>query len=201
MIPKLIYFPIGGRALPIRNAFKIGKIAFEDVHVTGQEFGEAKAAGKYTFGAVPVLMLGDEQISQSNAILTWVGKQANLYPTDIKQAMYVDEVLCAVEDAGGMIGPTIHEKDETKKLQMRKELVEGKLNAWLGGLNKLAQRNGDNGFFVGNSGTVADLKANGLLNWLTSGILDGIPKTILDGFPSLIKAKEVGNKWIAEATA
>merc|ERR1712137_934305 len=167
MALKLVYFPIGGRAAPIRNAFKIGKIEFEDEHITFAEFGEAKAAGKYTFGSIPVLYIGDEQITQSNAILTWVGKQANLYPSDPKQALYVDEVLAAIEDAHGLIAPTIREQDPEKRLAMRKELVEGKLKVWIAGVSKLVSRNGDNGFFVGASGTVADLKANAMLTKLS----------------------------------
>jgi len=87
-----------------------------------------------------------------------------------------------------------------KKLAMRKELAEGSLKNWLEGLNKLALRNGDNGFFVGNKGTVADLKVNQVLGWFTGGILDGIPKTILDDFPALVKAHKVGGEWIEEAS-
>ena len=204
MAPKLIYFPIGGRAAPIRNAFKIGKVDFEDVHVTFDEFKEKKAAGEYTFGSVPVLILdGGVQVTQSSAILNWVGRQAGLYPSDIKDALFVDEVVEAVEDAYHLIAPTFREEDPEKKIALRQALVakDGPLNKWLHGLAKLAERNGNNGYFVGSSGTVADLKANALLGWLVSGILDGIPKTVLDEFAGLQKALQVSNDWIKEKTA
>ena len=202
MAPKLIYFPIGGRAAPLRNAFKLGKIEFEDVHVTFDEFKAAKAAGEYTFGAVPVLILDDgTQVTQSNAILNWIGRQAGLIPSDAKEALFVDEVVCSIEDSYNLIGPTIREQDEEKKMAMRKALVaeDGSLTKWLQGLSKLAERNGNNGYFVGSTGTIADLKANAVLGWLVSGILDGFPKTILDNHPNLQKALEVSNAWIESA--
>ena len=188
MAPKLVYFPIAGRAGCIRDAFKLGKIEFEDVHVTFEQFKEKKAAGEYTLGALPVLILDDgTQVTQSNAILRWVGKQANLYPTDATQALYVDEVMDAAEDGYHLISPSIHESDEEKKMAMRKELVEGKFQAYLKGLATLAARNGDNGYFVGSDITVADLKMAPFLAWITKGILDGFPTTLLDGFPGLQK--------------
>ena len=41
------------------------------------------------------------------------------------------------------------------------------------------------GWFVGDSVTIADLKAHHFLNWLSGGILDGIPTTCLDAYPTL----------------
>merc|ERR1712137_681502 len=165
---------------PIRRAFQLGKIEFEDVHVTFEEFAKKKAEGVYTFGALPVLILEDgSQITQSTAILRWMGKQGGLYPTDLLASLQVDEVMDAIEDIYGLIGPTMHIKDEEEKLNKRRELSEGRLPNHLKGLSKLAARNGDNGYFVGSSTTVADLKAVAVLGWLTSGMLDGIPKTIV----------------------
>ena len=202
MATRLVYFPVGGRAAPIRNAFKIAKVDFVDEHVSFEQFREEKEKGTYTFGAVPVVFIGDVQVTQSNAILRWIGKQGgNLYPTDLQEALFVDEVLGVGEDFYGMIGPTVREQDPEKRLAMRKELVEGKLKSYLGGLNKLAERNGSNGYFVGSSGTIADLKINAILNWFASGMLDGIPKDIASEFAALTKFLEVTNKWIADSTA
>merc|ERR1712130_451687 len=136
-----------------------GNIEFEDVHVTFEEFGKKKAEGAYTFGALPVLELEDgSHITQSTAILRWVGKQGGLYPQDdLLAALQVDEVMDAIEDIYNAVGPTMRIQDQEEKLAKRRELAEGRLPALLGGLAQLAQRNGDNGHFVGSSTTVADL--------------------------------------------
>ena len=44
-----------GRGEPIRLAFYVGGIDFDDVRITGPEFAEAKEAGAYPFGQLPVL--------------------------------------------------------------------------------------------------------------------------------------------------
>ena len=195
MAPKLIYFPIKARAEPIRRAFRLSNIEFEDVHVTFEEFGKKKAEGAYRFGAVPVLVLEDgSQVTQSTAILRWVGKQGGLYPTDLLASLHADEVMDAIEDFYGAISPTMQIKDEEEKLAKRKELAEGRLPLLLKGLSELAQRNGDNGYFVGSSTTVADLKAVALLGWLTSGMLDGVPTSLVDAHPNLVKILETNNE-------
>merc|ERR1712130_491994 len=145
-----------------------GNIEFEDVHVTFEEFGKKKAEGAYTFGALPVLELEDgSHITQSTAILRWVGKQGGLYPQDdLLAALQVDEVMDAIEDIYNAVGPTMRIQDQEEQL---------------------AQRNGDNGHFVGSSTTVADLKAASVLDWLTSGMLGGIPSSVVEAHPNLVK--------------
>ena len=47
---KLYYFPMGGRAEPIRLCLHLGGVAFDDVRLTGEEFGVKKQAGFFKFG-------------------------------------------------------------------------------------------------------------------------------------------------------
>ena len=56
---KLEYFGAHGRALMIRMTLAYGNVQFEDVHLTMEEFGANKAAGKYSGGQVPVLFMDD----------------------------------------------------------------------------------------------------------------------------------------------
>jgi len=59
---KLIYFPIAGRAFPIRAALRYGNIPFDDVRVSHAEFAELRgpegASEKVPLGQLPVLVLG-----------------------------------------------------------------------------------------------------------------------------------------------
>ena len=69
---------------------------------------------------------------------------------------------------------------------MRKALAEETLPYWMACLDRLLVMNGNSGFIVGNSLTIADLKLYWIIDWLTMGILDGIPKNLIDGFKSVV---------------
>jgi glutathione S-transferase len=76
------------------------------------EFKEAKAAGTLPMGQLPVLDLEDDAgnkktIPQSGAILRYVGKLTGSYPSDPVQAMEVDVVIDALEDATSYLSMTI----------------------------------------------------------------------------------------------
>ena len=187
----LRYFPFPGRAGAIRDAFNIGKIEFEDSHVPPQEFRTRRAAGEFPFGGLPVLDVettsGKLCSAQSNAILRFAGRLSGLYPDDDPiRALKVDEALDLGEDINNLIGPSIHEQDESRKMAMRKELAEVTLPFWGDCFERLLVANGRTGFIVGNSLTVADLKLYWIFDWLTSGILDGIPVTLFDQYATVM---------------
>ncbi len=187
---RLHYFPFPGRAGPIRDAFNIGGVVYEDVHVPPEEFGKRKAAGEYPFGGLPVLDVqtttGHIKVGQSNAILSFAGRLAGLYPADDPiRALRVDEILSLGEDINELLGPSLHEQDTTKKMAMRKILAEETLPRWIGYVEQLLIANGNTGFTVGNNLSVADLKLYWIIDWLTNGSLDGIPTTLLVKFKTV----------------
>jgi glutathione S-transferase len=187
---RLRYFPFPGRAGAIRDALKIGKVAFEDDFVSPEQFRERRASGEFPFGGLPVLDVetatGKYCSAQSNAILRFAGRLAGLYPVDdLIQALKVDEAMDVGEDINQLMGPSLHEKDVQKKMVMRKELAEKTLPEWATYLERLLISNGSTGFIVGNALTVADLKLYWIVDWLTSGILDGIPTDLFDACPNL----------------
>ena len=188
---RLHYFPFPGRAGAIRDTLQIGRIAFEDVHVTFEKFQEQKAAGEFPFGAVPVLDVETattkHRVAQSNAILRFAGRLAGLYPDeDALLALKVDEVLDVGEDIQVLLGPSLHEQDIEKKMAMRKILAEVDLPRWIGCIEQLLIANGSTGFLVGDSLTVADLKLYWVCDFLSNGSLDGIPTTLFDDFPNVL---------------
>lgn len=187
---QLRYFPFPGRAGPIRDTLRIGGVNFEDMHVPPDSFQQQQVAGEFPFGALPVLDIettsGKVSAAQSNAILRFAGRLAGLYPVDDPiRALKVDEALDMAEDINQILGPSMHEDDNEKKLAMRKILVEDTLPLWGGYIERLLAANGDTGFLVGATLSVADLKLYWIIDMLTNGSLDGVPPSLLDGFAAI----------------
>jgi glutathione S-transferase len=192
---RLRYFPFPGRAGAIRDALRIGGIAFEDAHVPPERFAALKASGELPFGSLPVLDVatreGTVSAAQSNAILRFVGRKAGLYPTnDDLRALKVDEALDLGEDLYHLLSPSMAEADAARRMAMRKVLAEETLPRWAGFLERLLVANGRTGFVAGAALTVADLKLYWIADKLTNGSLDGVPTSILDAFPTIVAWKK-----------
>ena len=182
---KLSYFDMnGGRAEPIRIAFHIGGIAFEDYRFAYSAFQEERL--KTPLGQVPVLEIDGVQITQSTAILRYVGKLAGLYPTDEYQALICDEIISIAEDMTNKIVPTLFLTGEEQKAA-RIALAETELPKFLKFLAaKLEQQGGI--WFADNRLTIAELRVFALLNWLTNGTLDHMPKDVVaKNSPNLVE--------------
>ena len=180
---KLTYFDFdGGRGEPIRLAFHIGGIEFEDIRLTSPEFREARQT--FRFHALPVVEIDGEQVSQSNSILRYVGKAAGLYPTDDLQALYCDEAMDACEDLDHAVGATFGLKGDDMK-KAREALLEGAIPKFVKGLDGLLARGGGQ-YFADGRLTVADLKVFAGIRALGKGVLDHIPTDVIEGLaPSL----------------
>ena len=86
---KLTYFDFnGGRGEPVRIAFHAAGIEFEDVRISFEEF--MKCRDEMRFRCAPTLEIDGVEVTQSNSMLRFVGKQAGLYPEDPMQALYCD---------------------------------------------------------------------------------------------------------------
>lgn len=185
---KLTYFDFdGGRAEPIRIAFHIGGIAFEDNRITFPEFAESRSALR--FNAVPVLEMDGVQVTQSNAIGAYVAKMAGLYPEDDLQALYCDEVTGALEDIDHYVVQTFGLEGQALQ-KAREVLVETRLSTFLRGLDELLTRGGGT-YFAGKQLTISDLKSFCSMRSLSSGMLDHIPTNIVkDLAPGLFEHQQ-----------
>lgn len=185
---KLTYFDLhGGRGEPARLALSIGGIAFEDDRVQPSDWERRKA--DTPFGALPVLEVDGQVVAQSNAINRYVGKLANLYPSDPWQAALCDEAMEAVEDINGKIFSTLFLPEEQKKTQ-RKALVEGPIPFYLTRLQQRLEAHGGR-YFAGDRLSVADLKVYVLIRHLRSGVLDHVPSDLPDRIaPGLVEHYE-----------
>jgi glutathione S-transferase len=173
---KISYFDVnGGRAEPIRLALHNGGIAFEDYRFPYSDFEEERKSTP--LGQVPILTIDNVQITQSNAILRYVGKQSGLYATDLYQALLCDEVIDLGEDCTTKIVATFALQGPALKTA-RETLIEGPLSKYLKYLDaKLVAQGGE--FFADNQLTIADLKVMTIINWLNANALDHIPHDLV----------------------
>lgn len=170
------------RAEVVRMALHCGGIPFEDV----RDWGVGKPLAP--FGALPVMEVDGKILSQTQAMATYAGKLAGLYPEDSWLAAKCDEAINGCTDVTGTVGATMRIQDEGEKLAARSALIasDGRLTLHLGGIEKLLVANGSNGCTVGDALTVADLAIWRLAGWLGGGAVDGIPKDYpTDTFPAL----------------
>jgi len=184
---KLTYFNIQGLAESCRIAFHASKVPFEDVRLSKEEFMEMKPT--YLMGQLPVAEIDGRQITQSGAILRYAGRLANLYPEDAFEAMLVDEVCGIVMDFRMKLVPTVHESDETKKMEMRKKLVEETLPPMFAKFDKFLAARGKK-FCASDKMAICDLELSQFVCWMESGILDGIPKDICVKYTEMMKVVE-----------
>ena len=182
---KLTYFNFdGGRGEPVRIALHAADIEFEDERLSFEQFSEMRHSTP--FNALPVLSVDGADITQSNSLLRYVGKMADLYPTDNLQALYCDEVMSVFEDINHQVGQTLFLQGEELRLA-REKLVDGWLTVYLQGLNILLARGGGE-YFADNQLTVADLKAFVQVRSLSSGLLDHVPTDLVDRLaPTLLE--------------
>ena len=174
---KLTYFDFsGGRAEPARLAMHIGGIPFEDYRFAPSDFAQVRQSTP--LNQVPTLHVNEVQVTQSDAITRYVGKLAGLYPEDGFQALLCDEVMGALEDINIKIGATFGMKGEEQK-NAREALAADALPRYLRWLQNQLESHGG-AFMADNRLTIADLKAFGILRWLSSGKLEHISSDLLE---------------------
>jgi glutathione S-transferase len=185
---KLTYFDFhGGRGEPARLALSISGIPFEDDRVPPSEWESRKS--QTPFGALPVLEVDGQVVAQSNAINRYVGKLADLYPSESWQAALCDEAMEAIEDITNKIGATLFLPEEQKRTQ-RKELAEGPIPFYLSRLQQRLEAHGGR-YFAADCLSVADLKVFVWIRHLKSGALDHMPADLPDRFaPKLVEHYE-----------
>jgi len=175
---KLTYFDFhGGRGEVARIALTMGGVAFEDDRLPVADWLALKPSTP--FGALPVLEVDGQIVSQSNTINRYTGKLANLYPHDPFQAALCDEVMDALEDVVGQVVATFSITDEAAKKAKREELVDGPISFYLKRVEALLDAHGGEWFADGRL-TVADLKVFLWIRNLRSGKLDYIPTDLPD---------------------
>ena len=95
---KLFYFDIPGKGESIRLLCAHAGLPIEDVRISTsnrQVFDDLKNNGKLPFGKLPALQVTEEgpMITQSAAIMRYLGKLSSLYPICPIKAALVDAII------------------------------------------------------------------------------------------------------------
>ncbi|MCA9717581.1 MAG: glutathione S-transferase family protein [Myxococcales bacterium] len=179
--PRLTYFDFSGRGEDARLAYFIAGVDFEDNRIKGAAWRELKPSTP--FGGLPTLEIeGKGVLAQSNAILTYIGREHGLHPQDNWEAARHEALMAAVEELRGAISRTLGLSPDEKR-RVREELAAGEMQTW--GAN-VERQLGDGPFVAGEALSVVDLKLFVLLNWFVSGTLDHVPADVFRGFPRLM---------------
>jgi glutathione S-transferase len=146
---RLVYFDFPGRGEAIRDALRMGGVAFEDVRLSYPEFRARREAGDLPWDTLPVLEFEDgRKLGQSNALLRWAGSAAGLTPADPFDALRVDALLDNIEDYGTRLSVSIRVTDEAVRDTLRAELAARWLPEWFALLTRRLNEAGA-GWLVG----------------------------------------------------
>ncbi|XP_076469678.1 uncharacterized protein LOC143300008 [Babylonia areolata] len=151
---QLYYFPVRGRAEPIRMTLAAAGKKFDDVRLTGEQWAAQK--DKSPYGQMPYLVYKGKTYGESKAIASFVARECGLAGKTTEDAMRVDEVFCLAGSLLEGIGKVHFEKDAAAKEEKQKELMDVTIPKYLRFFENMLAEN-KTGFFVGKEVTQADL--------------------------------------------
>ena len=185
---KLYYFDAQGRGEQIRALFRFYQIKFEDIRVRLDQWPIMKFDPKFEYAQLPVLETKGKLISQSTAILYYLGMQFKCIPTDPMNEYEMNNVICAVNDLiSTMSGIAMGSKTPEERNQKFGEFFSKTFPFYAEKIeNKLRAKGGDKRYIIGTSVSLADFSLAGLAIALFAN-MDGqmIKKMITEKFPIL----------------
>lgn len=184
---KLTYFGIPGRGEAIRLCFVVAGVEFEDDRVAFPEWSSRKSSAP--FGSVPILTLPTgETISNQRAILRFLGKKFDIYPThDDLVAARVDEIMDAIDDLSPKTNNAGQGLQGEEKLAARAAAAapDGVIGVHLQNIDNFIAKHGSGGFAVGTQLSVADLMLFSMAGFVMSGFFDGVPPSTIERYSNI----------------
>ncbi|OWF56792.1 glutathione S-transferase 1-like isoform X2 [Mizuhopecten yessoensis] len=112
---KVTYFNGRGRAEGIRMVLVEAGVPFEDIRITKQQWATMKESTPTH--TLPILELEDGTVlSQSSAILRYLGRKFGMYSDNITEQYRIDLVMNMIDDlVDKILVPTLLEKDPVLK--------------------------------------------------------------------------------------
>lgn len=198
---KLYYFDIYGRAESLRLLLWHAKAEFEDVRLTPEEFAKKKEEGVFEWGQVPVLEVDGKSLSQSHAILRFLGRKYGYYPTDdIEVAWKIDSALEAIIDLAVAMFKVKNEAED-KKEEAIKAFLTGFLPKWLTIIENRVKNNSSPAHLVGDKWTIADFAFNSVLSstFFNEGSEYSTKlQEVINNYPALLAYREESLKELGE---
>lgn len=180
---KLTYWEGSGLGVPVRLAFYLGDIDFDDVRIVNEaDWPAIKAATP--LGQVPILEFGNKVFTQSNALLRYVAGKANLSEgASLLDNLVIDEVCGIIDDTSAAIP-----RDSTfENLKVaREQWMSTKVQQNMSRVEEYIQKS-DSGFISPTGISIADLKLYGFFTLIACGYFDHISTNLADRFPNITK--------------
>lgn len=176
---KLTYFDAYGRAEVARWLFILAGVPYEDNRLTDQQWEALKPSAP--FRQIPLLEAEGKTLCQTNAITRYLANKFGFAgKTDIEKAEVDMIVECTME----IISPLGYIEDQApkdKKADLLSEFARDLMRKFLGYLQELLHKNNNgDGFFVGQTVTLADIMMVHADYWLDycklTQVLDEYPK-------------------------
>ncbi|CDW88198.1 glutathione s-transferase [Stylonychia lemnae] len=190
---KLVYFDVYGRAEPIRMLLNHAKVEFEDFRIGFAEWPALKAGDNpvLEFEQVPVLVLDNGKVlSQTKAIMRYLGLQYGYLPTDAYEAYLVDSYLDAFNDLMHPFALARWEKDEEKKKEILANWLANTFPKFLTAFEKRLESQGHSKFLVGEKLTIADFSFSSLISVIVYNELSETSATLRETYETFPRLKE-----------
>ncbi|KAL5018475.1 hypothetical protein ScPMuIL_004197 [Solemya velum] len=154
---KFVYFNGRARGEAIRMAFAVGGVKFEDVRVELSDWPTLKP--KTPQGALPTLEVNGKTLSQSMAILRYVGRECGLIGKKPIEQAEVDCLIETLTDIWNSHVNFVREQDLTIKKKLLTKHTDEVLPKVMDLMEKaLADNSAGKGFLVGSGLTIADIR-------------------------------------------
>eukprot|EP01060_Flectonema_neradi_P008314 TRINITY_DN1593_c1_g1_i2.p1 TRINITY_DN1593_c1_g1~~TRINITY_DN1593_c1_g1_i2.p1 ORF type:complete len:236 (+),score=39.42 TRINITY_DN1593_c1_g1_i2:79-708(+) len=182
----LIYFDLAGGGEPIRLAFHIGGIEFEDRRISFKDWPEIKK--DMPLGQLPVLEVNGKVYTQCLAMLRFAADKAGFAKKTPEENFRIDEMIYALQDLTSAIGNTIHMEDNKEREDRRIKWLTADFPTIMMYLDKLCEQQ------QGDDLTIADLQLYSRVNWWSCGVLKNIPKECCAPYKNVLKRVELVRK-------
>jgi glutathione S-transferase len=179
----LTYFDFSGsRGEECRLALFLADVPFEDERLDRAGWADRQASSP--FGGLPILTVeGHPPLAQSNAILTLIGRQHGLHPTDEWEAARHLAIMSSVEDLRVRMSQINRIADPHEKRRAREEVAAGYLPDWGA---RIERQIGEGPFVAGDRLQVVDLKLYVAMTPFLTGKIDHVPADVWKGSPRLL---------------
>jgi len=155
---KLTYFNIKGKGEIIRLLFAVAGVEYEDHRIERADWDNQKAKVNPPFGQLPLLTIDGHTYCQSISIARYLAEKFGLAGGSDIEKLRCDMLVHCTEDMLMAFVAVWRESDAEKKAQLAKKYITEQLPVYYGNFEKVLKENkGGDGFFVGDSLTVADL--------------------------------------------
>ncbi len=181
---KLTYFNFNFWRIDIlRLSLSYGKIPYELNQIKREEWLKKKKL--FPFGQLPVMDLDGMLYGHTHSLAIFCANKSNLYDTNEKNALIINQVLDWANDITIKIAPSIREKNPEKAKKKREFFIKNDLNTWFYFLENLLKKASKNENFFTDRFSLADIIAWRVIYWFKSGKLDLINPNFIDDYTVL----------------